>query len=70
MSLLMTLLTKPLILLHLLGRQPGGLLNPSAQVVQMLQAMSSKGKQELQEEKVQYARLAMGCWCSFSLWDD
>ncbi|CAE7281465.1 unnamed protein product [Symbiodinium sp. CCMP2592] len=30
-------------------------------VVQMLQAMSSKGKKELQEEKVQYARYAE--WC-------
>ncbi|CAE7905863.1 unnamed protein product, partial [Symbiodinium microadriaticum] len=35
--------------------------SPVQKVVQMLQAMSSKGKQELQEEKVQYARYAE--WC-------
>jgi len=35
--------------------------SPVQKVVQMLQAMSSKGKKELQEEKVQYARYAE--WC-------
>mmetsp|Transcript_37601 Transcript_37601/g.70119 ORF Transcript_37601/g.70119 Transcript_37601/m.70119 type:complete len:667 (+) Transcript_37601:41-2041(+) len=38
-----------------------GTLSPVGKVVQMLQAMSAKGKQELQDEKVQYARYA--AWC-------